>query len=84
VWPDAPALLGVMMQVLQRELDTAGVSWRYGSVRVSELASFDGAFVTNSHGMATVASIDDLQLPTNSDLMRTATRLLTDAAYDPI
>jgi branched-subunit amino acid aminotransferase/4-amino-4-deoxychorismate lyase len=84
VWPDAPALRGVMMQVLQRELDGASVSWRYGPVRVNDLTSFDGAFVTNSHGMATVARIDDLSLPTDSDLMRTATQLQADAAYDPI
>jgi branched-subunit amino acid aminotransferase/4-amino-4-deoxychorismate lyase len=84
VWPEAPALRGVMMQVLQRELDTANVAWRYGPVRVSDLNSLDGAFVTNSHGMATVASIDDLQLPSDSERMRTATRLLSDAAYDTI
>jgi branched-subunit amino acid aminotransferase/4-amino-4-deoxychorismate lyase len=84
VWPDAPALLGVMMQVLQRELDTAGVSWRYGPVRVTDLASIDGAFVTNSHGMASVARIDGLGMPTNSELMQTATQLFTAARYDPI
>jgi branched-subunit amino acid aminotransferase/4-amino-4-deoxychorismate lyase len=83
-WPHAPALLGVMMQVLQRELDTAGVSWRYGPVRVTDLASIDGAFVTNSHGMASVARIDDLSMPTNSELMRTASQLLATARYDPI
>jgi branched-subunit amino acid aminotransferase/4-amino-4-deoxychorismate lyase len=84
VWPDAPALRGVMMQVLQRELDTANVSWRYEPVRVNDLASFAGAFVTNSRGMAMVASIDDLQLRTDSELMRAATHLLADAAYDTI
>ena len=84
VWPDAPALRGIMMQVLQRELDTADVSWRYGPVRVSDLSSSDGAFVTNSRGMATVASIDDLQLPSDSELMRTATHLLAQAASDTI
>ena len=84
VWPDAPALRGVMMQVLQRELNTALVSWRYEAVHVTDLASFDGAFVTNSHGMATVARIDDLGLPTDAGLMRTATHLLAAAPYDPI
>jgi branched-subunit amino acid aminotransferase/4-amino-4-deoxychorismate lyase len=84
VWPDAPALLGVMMQVLQRELDTEGVSWRYGPVRVTDLASFDGAFVTNSHGMASIDRIDDLGMPTNSELMRTASQLLAAARFDPI
>jgi branched-subunit amino acid aminotransferase/4-amino-4-deoxychorismate lyase len=84
VWPEAPALRGVMMQVLQRELDTAGVSWRYGPVRVTDLASIDGAFVTNSRGMTSVARIDDLSMPTDSELMRTATQLLAAARYDPI
>jgi branched-subunit amino acid aminotransferase/4-amino-4-deoxychorismate lyase len=84
VWPDAPALRGVMMQVLQRELNGPAVSWRYGAVHVNDLASFDGAFVTNSRGMATVAGVDDLPLPSDSELMRTATRLLADAAYEVI
>jgi branched-subunit amino acid aminotransferase/4-amino-4-deoxychorismate lyase len=84
VWPDAPALRGIMMQVLQRELDRANVRWRYGAVRVSDLVSFDGAFVTNSHGMSTVARIDELHLPTDAKLMRTAARLLAAAPLDPI
>jgi branched-subunit amino acid aminotransferase/4-amino-4-deoxychorismate lyase len=84
VWPDAPALRGVMMQVLQRELDRADVEWRYRAVHVSDIASFDGAFVTNAHGMASVARIDDLTLPTDADLMRTAAELIVAARYDPI
>jgi branched-subunit amino acid aminotransferase/4-amino-4-deoxychorismate lyase len=84
VWPDAPSLCGVMMRVLQRELDNAGVSWRYGGVHVTDLPSFDGAFLSNARGMATVARIDDLSPPTDSELMRTVTQLLSDAAYDPI
>ena len=84
VWPDAPALLGVMMQVLQRELDRNYLAWRYEVVHVADLASLDGAFVTNSHGMATVARIDDRSLPTDAGLMRTAKELLAAAPYDPI
>lgn len=84
VWPDAPALTGVMMQVLQRELERAGVAWRCRAVHVADIAAFDGAFVTNSRGMATVARIDDLLLPTDSGLMRTAAELLATAPYDPI
>jgi hypothetical protein len=34
--------------------------------------------------MATVARIDDLSLPTDPPLMRTAERLLAAAPYDPI
>jgi branched-subunit amino acid aminotransferase/4-amino-4-deoxychorismate lyase len=83
-WPDGPALNGIMMQVLQRELDRAGVPWRRGPVYLPDLPSFGGAFVTNSHGMASVARIDDLSLPTGAALMRTAGQLLAAAPYDPI
>lgn len=84
IWPEGPALNGIMMQVLQRELDRARVPWRCGPVHLPDLPSFGGAFVTNSHGMATVARIDDLCLPTDPPLMRTAERLLAAAPYDPI
>ena len=84
VWPDAPALRGIMMQVLQRELDRANIAWRYGPVNVDDLASLDGAFVTNSHGIAAVARIDDRNLPTDAELMRVAKELLAAAPYDRI
>lgn len=84
VWPDAPALRGVMMQVLQRELTRAQVRWRHEAVRVSDLASLAGAFITNSQGMATVARIDDLDMPTDATVLRTAARLLAAAPRDPI
>jgi branched-subunit amino acid aminotransferase/4-amino-4-deoxychorismate lyase len=84
VWPNASALRGVMMQVLQRELERAGVAWGYEAVHVAHLASFDGAFVTNSHGLATVARIDDRSLPTEAELLRIGKQLLAAAPYDPI
>ena len=84
VWPDAPALNGIMMQVLQRELGRARLPWRREPVHPADLPSFGGAFVTNSHGMATVARIDDLSLPAGAAVMRTAERLLAAAPYDPI
>jgi branched-subunit amino acid aminotransferase/4-amino-4-deoxychorismate lyase len=84
VWPDAPALRGVMMLVLQRELTRAGAPWRHGPVRAADLASFGGALVTNSHGMAAVASIDDVSLPTGAAPLQAAADLLAAAPYDPI
>jgi branched-subunit amino acid aminotransferase/4-amino-4-deoxychorismate lyase len=84
VWPDAPALRGIMMQVLQRELASAHVPWRYEPVHRSDLGSFDGAFVTSARGLATVARIDDLSLPAGSELMGSVTRLLAAAPYDAI
>ncbi len=84
VWPDAPWLHGVMMQVLQRELDRAHIEWRYEPVRIADVASFDGAFVTNSRGFASVARIDDLVLPTDAALSRTAKQLIAAAPFDQL
>lgn len=84
VWPDAPWLHGVMMQVLQRELDRAHIVWRYEPVRIADVASFEGAFVTNSRGFASVARIDDLVLPTDAALSRTAKQLIAAAPFDQL
>lgn len=84
VWPDAPALLGIMMQVLQRELDASGVAWRCAPVRLSDVGAFDGAFVTNAHGLATVAGIDDVRIPTDAPLLQRAAALLAAARADTI
>jgi branched-subunit amino acid aminotransferase/4-amino-4-deoxychorismate lyase len=84
VWPTGPALRGVMMQVLQRELTRAGLPWRYGAVHAADLAAADGAFVTNSHGLAAVDRIDGLRLPADSRPQRAAAAALAAAPYDPI
>jgi hypothetical protein len=73
-----------MMQVLQRELSRAGVPWRHAPVHLADLPALGGALVTNSHGMAPVASIDDLALPADAELYRTAGKLLAAAPYDTI
>jgi branched-subunit amino acid aminotransferase/4-amino-4-deoxychorismate lyase len=84
VWPDAPALRGIMMQVLQRELDAAGVAWSSRPVLLHDVVSFDGAFLTNAHGMATVARIDDVDMPADAPLLHRAAELLAAAPADPI
>ncbi len=53
VWPDAPALHGVTMALLER---AAGHT--RAPVRLADLARFDAAVVTNSRGITPVAAID--------------------------
>jgi branched-subunit amino acid aminotransferase/4-amino-4-deoxychorismate lyase len=84
VWPDAPALPGISMQVLQRQLTRHGVPWEHRPVRVADVGSYDGAFVSNSHGVAAVSGIDDLALPVDAELVRTVTRLFEDAPWDAV
>ena len=78
VWPDAPALQGITMQLLQRAVPSRKVT-----VRLGDLAGFDGAFVCNSRGVAPVARIDDLTLPA-SDLVPKLIEVYGSTAWDPI
>ncbi|HEY0179194.1 MAG TPA: aminotransferase class IV [Dokdonella sp.] len=60
VWPDAPALRGVSMQLLERGLGACAVPSRTRRVELAELPSFDGAFFANSAcAVAPIARIDE-------------------------
>lgn len=84
VWPEAPALHGISMQVLERELSKADIPWRRRKVHVSDIGSFDGAFITNSRGIVPVGRIDDTIIPTDVELVSTVTRLFDAAPWDPV
>jgi branched-subunit amino acid aminotransferase/4-amino-4-deoxychorismate lyase len=83
-WPDAPALAGVTMQILERALAERGMPSRRAPVRVSDLGSFAGAFVTNSHGIAPVGQVDDLTLPVDGALMSAVTQAYESVGWDEI
>ncbi len=84
VWPDAPALHGVSMQVLERELPRAGIAWSRRTVQVADVGSFDGAFLTNARGIAPVGRIDDTAIPLDSELSATVIETFDAAPWDPI
>jgi branched-subunit amino acid aminotransferase/4-amino-4-deoxychorismate lyase len=84
LWPAAPALAGITMQILERALADRGVPSRRAPVRVSDLGSFAGAFVTNSHGIAPVGQVDELTLPVDAALMSALTQAYESAGWDPI
>jgi len=84
LWPDAPALSGITMQILEQALAERGVPSRRAPVRVSDLGSFAGAFVTNSHGIAPVGQVDDITLPVDDALMSAVTQAYESAAWDQI
>jgi len=84
IWPQAPMLLGIGMLVLQRELAAAGVPQRHRRVLLDDLASFDGAFVTNSRGVATVRRIDELDIPLQAPLLARVLDLYAQAPWDAI
>jgi branched-subunit amino acid aminotransferase/4-amino-4-deoxychorismate lyase len=84
VWPDAPALHGITMQLLEPRLVDSGLPSRRRAVRLADLPSFEAVFVTNSHGVATVGRIDDLPLPVDMELMKTVKQLYESVPWDPI
>jgi branched-subunit amino acid aminotransferase/4-amino-4-deoxychorismate lyase len=84
VWPDAPALAGITMQVIVPALAVRGIPSVRRVVRLGDVGSFDGAFVTNSWGVATVGAIDELELPVDEAFGRTLTAAYESVPRDPI
>lgn len=84
IWPQAPMLLGIGMQVLRRELTAADVPQLHRRVLLTDLTTFDGAFVTNSRGVATVRRIDQLDIPLDAPLLAHVLELHAQAPWDAI
>lgn len=76
-WPQAPALSGVTMGVLERELPGAGLTSLRRAVTLDGLGAFRSAFLTNSLGVAPVSRIDGTEFTVDAELMRRLT-----AAYE--
>ncbi|MCO6004249.1 aminotransferase class IV family protein [Actinoallomurus purpureus] len=84
VWPDAPALRGITMQVLEPALAARGLPSRRRTVRVADLPAFDTVFVANSGGVAPVDRVDDLTLPVDPGLVETLTEAYASVPWDVI
>ncbi len=84
VWPDAPALPGITMQLVVPALAERGFPSVRRVVRLGDIGSFDGAFVTNSWGVATVAGIDDVEIPVDGPFGRTLAAAYESVPWDPI
>ncbi|NUR73174.1 MAG: class IV aminotransferase [Hamadaea sp.] len=81
VWPEAPMLRGITLQVVQPRL---ALPQHHQLVRLTQLAEFTGAFVTNSRGISAVTRIGDHEYAVNDDLMRELHRAYGSASAEPI
>ncbi|MEE1802694.1 MULTISPECIES: aminotransferase class IV [unclassified Streptomyces] len=84
VWPDAPALNGITMELVEPLLPAAGLRSVRREVTLAELSSFRTAFVTNSHGIAPVDRIDGTVLPGDEALVKTVREVYEGVAWDRI
>jgi branched-subunit amino acid aminotransferase/4-amino-4-deoxychorismate lyase len=82
VWPAAPLLHGITMQLLQAASASHGLPSRRGPVRLTDVDTFAGAFVANSRGIAAVQRIDDHVLPVDTRLMTRLTEMYRASAWD--
>jgi branched-subunit amino acid aminotransferase/4-amino-4-deoxychorismate lyase len=79
LWPDAPHLPGITMQLLEPLLPS-----RRGPVRVADLPSFRAVIVTNSHGVAAVDRVDDVALPVDEAFVAMVARRYAAVPWDTI
>jgi branched-subunit amino acid aminotransferase/4-amino-4-deoxychorismate lyase len=79
VWPDAPHLAGVTMQLLENAVPS-----RHHPVHVDDLRTSEGGFLTNSHGVAVIASVDDIVLPVAAAMERRLRTAYAAVAWDVI
>ena len=84
VWPDAPHLSGITMQLLERALPAAGVPSRRAPVRLRDLGSFEGAFLANARGVAAVSQVDDARLGMPTERLRAVVDAYESVPWDPV
>lgn len=84
VWPAAPFLHGITMQLLERKLVELGVPARRAPVRLHDIASFDGAFLSNARGVAAVSEVDGMSLPMQARRMETIADAYASVPWDII
>ena len=69
VWPDAPALRGVSMQLLQKGLRERGVASDSHRVAHADIGAFRSAFLTNcSCAVRPIAEIDGVRFAVDAEL----------------
>jgi len=84
VWPSAPLLRGITMQLLERTLPEVGVPSSHAPVRLTDITSLDGAFLTNARGVASVSDIDGARLPVPAERMQALSDAYESVPWDEI
>ncbi|MEV0274493.1 aminotransferase class IV [Hamadaea sp. NPDC050747] len=81
VWPEAPMLRGITLQVVQPRLAPPQL---HQVIRLTQCTDFTSAFVTNSRGISAVTRIGDHEYAVDAELMRELHRAYESAPADPI
>lgn len=79
VWPDAPQLHGIAMQLVEATTPSTR-----RMVRRDDVAAFAGAFLVNSIGVVAVTTIDDVPLPEPGPLLAGVVERLAAVPSEPV
>jgi len=84
-WPNAPALAGVSMQLLQEGLRERGVASESRRIAYADIGKLRSAFVSNAlHPVRAVAAIDDSELVVDRNLIAMLEACHESRALQPI
>ncbi|MBB2940953.1 branched-subunit amino acid aminotransferase/4-amino-4-deoxychorismate lyase [Actinoplanes lutulentus] len=85
VWPQAPMLAGITMQVLRSRLDALGVPSVSRPILAGDLAGLRGAATTNSHYPGQpITSIDDVAFGESEELSAVLRRAWKSVTWEPL
>ncbi|MER5981505.1 aminotransferase class IV family protein [Streptomyces sp. NPDC001787] len=84
VWPQAPALIGITMALLESGLAGSGRPSVRRPVTLDGLGPYRAAFLTNSQGIAPVRRIDDTEFAVDEELMRRLAQVYEGAVRDTV
>ncbi|WP_329037092.1 aminotransferase class IV [Streptomyces sp. NBC_00178] len=79
VWPDAPALTGITMALLEDGLGRTDLPSARRQVTLDGLGAYRSAFLSNSQGIAPVRGIDGTGFAVDEDLMQRIRQVYEDA-----
>lgn len=85
VWPDAPALPGITMQLIQAGLERRGIPQEKRAIRLEDLGAFTSAFTTNSVAVGQpISSINDHSFKVDDVLTALLNECYESNAWDAI
>jgi branched-subunit amino acid aminotransferase/4-amino-4-deoxychorismate lyase len=84
VWPDAPLLRGITMQLLDRALAERDMPSRRAPLRLADAESYDAVILSNARGIAVVGQIDDVTVPVDAERVRALTDIYEAVEWDTI
>jgi branched-subunit amino acid aminotransferase/4-amino-4-deoxychorismate lyase len=84
IWPAAPHLHGITMQLLERTLAGRGTPSRRASVCLADVPEIDGAFLSNARGVVPVGAIGDQTVSVDVGRMRTMRETYTSVPWGEI